>query len=96
MLFRSGVVVMLVGTQVIGQLVDTSGQDRDLNFGRTGIALVGSDLQDDLRLLFLLNHCVFHLSINSPQAKYRVGVVPKPSNGHDDFPLTIASPTILP
>ena len=38
----TGVVVMLVGTQVLGQLVDASGQDGDLNFGGAGVAFVGS------------------------------------------------------
>ena len=52
---------MLVHTQVIGQLVDAGGQDGDLNLGGAGISLVGSVLQDNLGLLFLLNHCVFHL-----------------------------------
>ena len=44
----AGVVVVLVYTQVIGQLVDSGGQDGNLDFGRTGVALVGSILQDDL------------------------------------------------
>ena len=52
---------MLVDAQVIGQFVDAGGQDGDLNLGGAGIALVGSVLQDNLGLLFLLNHCVFHL-----------------------------------
>ena len=63
---------MLVYTQMIGQLVDAGGQNGDLDFGRTGVALVVSILQDDLGLLFLLDHCVFHLFINFPSAKYGV------------------------
>ena len=46
----AGVVVMLVHAQVIGQLVDAGGQDSNLNFGRTGVALVSSVLQDNLGL----------------------------------------------
>ena len=65
----TGVVVVLVGTQVIGQLIDTSGQDSNLNLGGAGIAFVSSVLQDNLSLLFLLNHCVFHLSKYYPGAK---------------------------
>ena len=65
----TGVVVVLVGTQMLGQLVDAGGQDGNLNLGGAGVALVGSVLQDDLGLLFLLNHCVFHLSIQFPSAK---------------------------
>ena len=47
---------MLVGTQMLGQLVDTSGQDSDLNLGGAGIAFVSSVVQDNLGLLFLQNH----------------------------------------
>ena len=52
----AGVVVVLVRTQVISQLVDASGQDSDLDLGRTGVAFVGCVFQDDLGLLFLENH----------------------------------------
>ena len=55
----AGVVVVLVHAQVIGQLVDAGGQDRDLDLGRTGVAFVSSILQDDLGLLFLLDHWKF-------------------------------------
>ena len=48
----AGVVVVLVYTQVLGQLVDAGGEDGDLDFGRTGVALVGSILQDDLGTSF--------------------------------------------
>ena len=65
----AGVVVVLVGAQVLGQLVDASGQDSDLNLGGTGIAFVSSVLQDNLGLLFLQNHGIFHLYINLPRAK---------------------------
>ena len=36
----TGVVVLFVHLQVLGQIVDAAGQDRDLNFGRTGVTLV--------------------------------------------------------
>ena len=62
----TGVVVVLVHTQVIGQLVDAGGQDGNLDLGGAGVAFVGSVLQDDLGLLFLLDHFVFHLFINLP------------------------------
>ena len=58
----TGVVVVLVGAQMVSQLVDTGSEDSDLYLGRTGIALVGRVFQDDLGLFFLLNHVVFHLS----------------------------------
>lgn len=47
---------MLVLTQMLGQLVDAGGQDRDLDLGGTGIALVGRILSDDSGFLFLLDH----------------------------------------
>ena len=34
----AGVVVVLVNTQVLGQLVDSGGQNSDLDLGRTGVA----------------------------------------------------------
>ena len=64
-----GVVVVLVNPQVLGQLIDPGGEDGDLDLGRTGIALVGSVFQDDLGLLFLLNHDEIHLFLNYPAAK---------------------------
>ena len=57
--------LMMVGKRrkMLGQLVDASGQDSNLNFGRTGVALVGSVSQDNFSLLVLQDHCVFHLFI---------------------------------
>ena len=52
---------MLVHTQVIGQLVDASGEDSNLDLGRTGVAFVSCVFQDNLGLLFLLNHDKNHL-----------------------------------
>ena len=60
---------MLVDAQMLGQLVDTGSQDGDLNLGRTGVALVGRVFQDDLGLLFLLNHVFSTFQIGSPGAK---------------------------
>ena len=44
----AGMMVILVGLQMLGQVVDSSGQNGDLNLGRTGVALmqrvVGNDL----------------------------------------------------
>jgi hypothetical protein len=36
----AGAVILLVGLQVLGQMVDALGQQRDLHVGRTGILLV--------------------------------------------------------
>lgn len=65
----AAVVVMLVNPQVLGELVDAGGKNGDLHLGRTGVALVRRILGNDLGFLFLLNHDIFHLSINSPAAK---------------------------
>ena len=87
----TGVVVVLVGAQVISQFVDASGQDSNLNLGRNGVALVSSVLQDNLGLLFLLDHCVFHLSKIVPGSQVMGGwctfysFLPKLSNGHKNY-----------
>ena len=48
-------IVVLVLTQMLGQLVDAGGQDRDLDLGGTGVALMGRILGDDSGFLFLLD-----------------------------------------
>ena len=54
----AAVVVLMVGLQVLGEGVDAMSKDRDLNLGRTGVALVGSVLLNDC-LLFVFQHFVF-------------------------------------
>src|SRR3954447_11948723 len=49
----TGVVVVLVRAEVLGQLVAALGQHRDLDFGRAGVRLVLAELPDMLQLLFL-------------------------------------------
>ena len=44
--------VFLVDLEVIGQIVDSLRQDRDLNFGGAGISLVQSILLNNLLLFF--------------------------------------------
>src|SRR6218665_1073175 len=46
----TGVVVLLVGLEVVGKGVDPLGQDRDLDFRRTGVALDGCVFLDKLSL----------------------------------------------
>ena len=43
-------VVLHVGLEVLGQVVDALGQDRDLHFGRTGVARLGGIRLDDFGL----------------------------------------------
>ena len=50
---------MLVNTQVLGQLVDSGGQNSDLNLGRTGVAGMGCVLLNDSSLFFFAHHSVF-------------------------------------
>ena len=45
-------VILLVLPQVLRQLVDPVGQDRDLDFRRTSVAFVGCVLGNDLCLCF--------------------------------------------
>src|SRR5689334_14121158 len=46
----AAVVVVLVHLQVLGQVVDPPGQQRDLDFRRTGVTLTGRVLRQDLLL----------------------------------------------
>src|SRR5690349_173607 len=45
------VVVLLVGLEVVGQAVDPLREERDLNLGRSGVALVHLELLDQALLL---------------------------------------------
>src|SRR6185295_1558020 len=49
----TGVVVLLVGLEVVGEAVDPLGQQRDLDLGRAGVALVDLELLDQTLLLVL-------------------------------------------
>jgi hypothetical protein len=54
----AGVVVFDVGLEVLREVADTRGKERDLNFGRPGVALVGAELVDEARFLFCeKGHC---------------------------------------
>ena len=54
--------VILVGFEVLGEGVDAMCEDRNLNFGRTGVTFVGLVLINELLLDFFLNHGYIHLS----------------------------------
>ena len=51
----AAVEVLLVGLQVLGQVSDAVGQNSNLYFGRTCVALVSSILRDDVVFEFLLH-----------------------------------------
>ena len=58
----AAVVVLVVSLEVLGKSVDAICEDRDLNLGRTCVALVGLVLVDDRLLNVFLEHGFFHLS----------------------------------
>ena len=57
----AAVEVLLVGLEVLGQVVDTAGEDCDLNLRRTGVSFVSGVLLDECELFFFL-HGFIHLS----------------------------------
>ena len=59
----TAVMVLVVGLEVLGEGVDAIGKDRDLNLGRTCVALVGLVLVNNGLLYVFLDHDVFHLSL---------------------------------
>ena len=46
----AGVEVLAMGAQVLGQVIDPGGQQRDLNFARAGVLIVGFVFCDDVRV----------------------------------------------
>ena len=48
----AGVMILLVDLEVLGQVVDSLGEQRDLNLGRTCVTLVSSILLHDSSLFF--------------------------------------------
>ena len=78
------VVVFLVRLEVLGEVVDALGQERDLYFGRTGVAVVLGEAGDDL-LFVVFGDCQgTHLPRrprrDDPETQYRVGG-PEPRDG---------------
>ena len=59
-------IVVSVDLQVLGELVDTSGEDGDLNLGRTGVGLMGAVGLDDGSLFVLTDHRIFPPFKNFP------------------------------
>ncbi len=55
----AGVVILGVLLEVFVQFIDTSGQNRDLYFGRAGVGFVGLVGSDDCLLGFLVDHGCF-------------------------------------
>ena len=64
----AGVVILGVGLEMIGQAVDAGGQQCDLNFGRTSVALGALEVSNDLCLLFVSNSYIslLRLSFSKP------------------------------
>src|SRR5690348_576974 len=61
-------VILLVRAEVLGQLVDARGQDRDLHFRRTGVFIVNLVIRDELRLRVGGNG---HYGSMSPSLEFR-------------------------
>ena len=64
-LLQTSAAVEILGIclEVLGQVCDSGAQDRDLNLGRTGVALVdGIGLDNLLLFVFLHGHGSIHLS----------------------------------
>ena len=57
----AAMIVVVVRLQVLGEVLDAAGKERDLYLGRACVTLVGLVGVDDC-LLFVLDHDVFHLS----------------------------------
>ena len=53
----TAVVVVLVHAQMLGQLVDTGSEDRDLNLRRASVRGVGTVCFDYCSLFILADHC---------------------------------------
>ena len=45
-------IVLGVALEMIGEVVDALGEDRDLDFGRTGVVLVAGVVANDFLLAF--------------------------------------------
>ena len=48
--------VLHVRLEVVGEVGDALGEERDLHLGRAGVALVELELRDDLSLLLRVEH----------------------------------------
>jgi hypothetical protein len=46
----AGVEILAVGAEMLGQVIDPGREECDLNFGRTGVGVVGFELCDDFWL----------------------------------------------
>ena len=58
----AAVMVLVVGLEVLGKVLDPVCEERDLHLGRTCIALVSSVSLNNCLLFVLLHHGCFHLS----------------------------------
>ena len=95
----TAVVILLVLLQVLGERVDTEGQDRDLDFRRTGVAFVNLVLFDKSLLLFLGNHVLHLCFVDSGSDVIAAAGEAFPACGNRENPTTAAwtlSDSIIP
>ena len=67
----AGMMIVRILLQMLGQLIDASSQDRDLDFGGTGILLVQLIGFDHRILGILFQHFTFHLSFRFVRPELR-------------------------
>jgi hypothetical protein len=65
----AGMMILLVRGEMAGQLIDSLGDECDLNLGGTGIAFFLSELSDNLGLFRLMKrHCILLIANQSEVA----------------------------
>ena len=80
---QTAVVVVGMLLEMLGQLADALGEDRDLDLGRAGVALVGGVVADDLGLDFFGDQACFLLSISCYTLRPGHGAERTPHRRHD-------------
>src|SRR5690606_17510735 len=81
-------VVLVVILEMLGEVADPFGQDRDLNFGRSRVVLVTGIALDNLLLLFGGNRHLFHSAVSGKLKPLTTFAVPDviSSNATGTFP----------
>ena len=71
----AGVMILLMGAQMLGQVADALGQNRNLHLGRTGVALMNGILFDN-RIFLFFQHENSTFSKICPRSQKRDGEAP--------------------
>jgi hypothetical protein len=62
-----GMVVLLMGAEVFGEIGNPRGKKRNLHLGRTGIPLVSLEFVDKFLFVFRGQHCAVSFQSNTPR-----------------------------